>query len=88
MKRKDNSILKKIGNKYMILPFSDHNISIDVILNTNEVGAFIYNALDNDITKEELLNMILEEYEVDERIAKRDLESFLFKMHEKGLLDD
>ena len=77
MKRKDNSILKKIGNKYMILPFSDHNISIDVILNTNEVGAFIYNALDNDITKEELLNMILEEYEVDELIAKRDLESFL-----------
>ena len=88
MKRKNNSILKEIAGKYMILPLSDHNIAIDVILHTNEVGAFIYKNLENDITKEELLNKLLAEYNVDKKTALKDLEEFLASMKEKGLLND
>lgn len=88
MKRKNNSILKKIANKYMILPLSDHNISADVILYTNEVGAFIYDCLEKDTTKEEILAKILKEYEVSGEIASRDLDAFITSMKEKGLLDD
>lgn len=87
MKRKDNSILKKIANSYVILPLSDHNISVDVILNTNEVGAFIYEALETETTKEEILSKLLDVYEIDEQRALKDLESFLAKLDEKGLLD-
>ncbi len=87
MKRKNNSILKEIGNKYMILPLSDHNIAIDVILYTNEVGAFIYNNLENEITKEELLARILNEYSVTEEVALADLDEFLLNMQKKGLID-
>ncbi len=87
MKRKNNSILKEIGNKFMILPLSDHNIAIDVILYTNEVGAFIYNNLENEITKEELLARILNEYSVTEEVALADLDEFLLNMQKKGLID-
>ena len=88
MIKKDNSVLKKIGDKWMILPLSDHNISCDVILYTNEVGAFIYNALENETTKDEILNKILKEYNVDIKRANKDLEAFLNSMKEKGLLND
>ena len=88
MKRKNNSILKKIANKYMILPLSDHNISADVILYTNEVGALIYDELENDTTKEAILDKILSEYAVERAVASKDLDSFINSMREKGLLDD
>ncbi len=86
MKLKDNSMLKKIGNENIILPLSDHNIAVDVILKTNEVGAFIYNCLKEEITKEELLNKILAEYNVDETTALNDLNLFLDLLTKKGLL--
>lgn len=87
MKRKDNSILKMIANSYVILPLSDHNISVDVILNTNEVGAFIYEALETETTKEEILSKLLEVYEIDKDVASKDIDNFLNKLAEKGLLD-
>lgn len=88
MKRKDNSVLKKIGNRWMILPLSDHNISCDVILYTNEVGATIYNALENETTVDEILTKILSEFDVEESRARADLEAFIKSMKEKGLLND
>lgn len=88
MKRKPNSMLKQIDGEYLILPLSDHNISVDVILKTNEVGAFIYELLGGGISQEKLLDSILEEYEVSREQAKKDLEAFLNQMKNKGLLDD
>lgn len=88
MKIKNNSMLKKIGDSFMILPLSDHNVAVDVILNTNEIGAFIYNHLKEDINKEELLSIILDEYEVSFEVANRDLDEFLNSLKQKGLLDD
>ncbi len=87
MKLKENSMLKKIGDRYVILPLSDHNIAVDVILYTNEVGAFIYDHLKDEISKEDLLTLILKEYEVTEEVAKQDLDSFTESLKNKGLLE-
>lgn len=88
MKLKKNSMLKKIGNTYRILPLSDHNVSLDVILKTNEVGAFIYQQLQQEISKEQLLQSILKEYEVSKELALKDMEAFIESLKEKGFLDD
>lgn len=85
---KKNSMLKKIGNTYRILPLSDHNVAADVILKANEVGAFIYQSLQQDITKDQLLDRILAEYEVSRDQALMDMEAFIEALKEKGLLDD
>lgn len=88
MKLKNNSMLKKVGKDYMILPLSDHNVSLDLIFNTNEVGAFIYNLLKNETTKDEIVAAILKEYEVEESIARNDLDEFIENLISKGLLEE
>lgn len=87
MKIKNNNILKKIDNSYVILPLSDHSLELDVILKVNEVGAFIYSCLENETTKEEVLAKILAKYEIDEATASADLEAFLKALSDKGLLE-
>ncbi len=81
-------MLKKIGNTYRILPLSEHNVAADVILKTNEVGAFIYQNLQQDISKEQLLELILGEYMVSKEQALKDMDAFLDGLRQKGLLDD
>ncbi len=86
MKLKNNSILKKIGDTYTILPLSDHSLDLDIILKVNPVGAFIYECLKEETTEEEVLTKILAKYEVSKEIAQADLDEFLAKLNAKGLL--
>ena len=87
MKLKNNSILKKIGDSYTILPLSDHSLELDVILKVNEVGAFIYQCLEQGNTREEILTKILAKYEIDSDTANADLDDFLASLTKKGLLE-
>lgn len=88
MKIKNNSILKNIAGEYVILPLNSYAVSLDVILKTNEVGAFIYNALKNDLTYDELFKLVYDEFEVDTKTLDKDLQDFITSLRKKGLLDD
>ena len=44
--------------------------------------------LQNDVTFEDLLNGIMEEYDVDEDVAKEDIQDFLDKLSNGGILTE
>ena len=52
-----------------------------------ETGAFLWEKLENDTTKEELLKAMLDEYEVTEDIAKKDIDNFITKLKDGNLLE-
>ena len=57
------------------------------MMNLNETGAFLWEKLENDTTKEELLKAMLDEYEVPEDIAKKDIDNFITKLKDGNLLE-
>ena len=57
------------------------------MMNLNETGAFLWEKLENDTTKEELLKAMLDEYEVTEDIAKKDIDNFITKLKDGNLLE-
>ncbi len=86
MKLKKNSILKKIDDQFIIIPLSEHQVEMNVVLKTNKVGAFIYEQLEKNMDKEAILAAILAKYQVTEEVARRDLDTFLKNLDEKGFL--
>ena len=52
------------------------------------MGVFLWNLLQEDITEEELLQKVLREYEVDETVAREDIQEFLDKLVQGGILAD
>lgn len=88
MKRKPDFILRNIAGSNVIVPVGDAAIDFNGIININETGAFVWNLLENDISREAIAQKLLDEYDTDEQTAKRDVDTFLGKLKAADLLTD
>ena len=69
------------------MPVGKATVDFNGMMNLNETGAFLWEKLENDTTKEELLKAMLDEYEVTEDIAKKDIDNFITKLKDGNLLE-
>lgn len=89
MKIKSGFVVQKVGGKYLAVAVGELANEFNALVRMNETGVFMWNKLSEaDLTKEELLALVLQEYEVDEERARRDVEAFIGKLLEAGLFDE
>ena len=79
-------VLREIAGDYIVVPTGKAVLEFNGLISVNEVGASIWNMLQKEVTFEELLQGILNEYDVEEEIAKQDIQEFLDKLIENGIL--
>lgn len=87
MKIKDNYMLRKVADAYVVVPVGKAVAEFNGMINLNSVGAFIWNQLETDSTFEEVLEAMLKEYEVDKETAKKDLVFFINELKSSNLLE-
>lgn len=88
MKIKENFMLRKVADCYVVVPIGAAVADFNGMINLNEAGAFLWQALENDTTPDAVVNALLEQYEVDEATAKKDVEKFIAQLREASLLDE
>lgn len=86
MQVKGNLILREIADSWIIVPVSEMVIEFNGLMNLSESGSFLWKKLVEGAETSELTSMLLEKYEVDEETAKADVQEFVDKLQEKGLL--
>ena len=52
----------------------------------NPVGGKIYSMLDGKHTADDIVRALIDEFDVSEEVARRDLDAFLDELREKGML--
>lgn len=88
MKIKNGFVLRKVANQYMAVPVGTRAKELHGMIALNETGAFFWEQLQSDRTKEELVSALLAEYEVDENTASNSVERFVKELREQGVLED
>jgi hypothetical protein len=88
MKIKEGFLLREIAECYIVVPVGSRVIDFKGLMTLNNSGYFIWNHLIEENTYDNLLDSILQEYEVDEETAKKDLDEFLDKAWESGVLEE
>lgn len=86
MKLKYDFAVREIMGEYVIVPLGEGALEFAGMISTTETGAFLVEALKNDVTREALLKRILEEFEIDEQTALGDLDEFLNRLRDLHLL--
>lgn len=86
MKIKEGFILRQIAGNYIVIAVGDEAVDFNGMITVNETGAFLWNVLSGGATKEEMLEKLMSEYEVDEETAKKDITDFLYKLNDGKLL--
>lgn len=88
MKIKSGFVLREIAGAPVIIPVGERVIEFKGMLMPNETGSFIWRKLTAEITYDDLLSAILDEYEVDEATARADLDGFLAEARKIGAIDE
>ncbi len=87
MKIKEGFALRKIAGEFIVMPTGDNIARFDGAIALNEVAAFIFEALQNLASKEDLLIAVLNEYDVDKDVAQKDIDAITAQFAEMGIIE-
>lgn len=79
-------VLREVVGDYIIIPTGKTVLDFNGLITVNEVGAFLWNLLQEDVTEDDLVREVLAEYEVDEKVAREDIQEFLGNLEVGGIL--
>ena len=88
MKVKPEYMLRKVVETYVIIGTGDAAYAPNQIMSLNETGAFLWKALEQGAQRQELVDSLTREYDVDAPTAERDLDAFLAALRERNLIDE
>lgn len=88
MKIKDGFILKNVAGNYIIVPVGGELVDLGAMITANETGAFLWEKLKEDVSKDELAAALMNEYDVEENIAREDIDAFLDILKKNKMLNE
>lgn len=84
MKIKEGFILREVAGDVVVLPSGD--LEINAMITLNETAAFLWKAMEKDITREELIAASVKEYKVDEKTAAEAIDGFVEQLKANDFL--
>lgn len=88
MKIKENFALRQVADTWCVLPLAEETLNLKGMLTLNDSGAFLWKALEEEISREELATAMLNEYDIDSMTAEADIDEFLNKLRQVGCLEE
>ena len=86
MKLKPDFQIVQMADDYMLVPTGDQIDSFNGTVILNEVSAFILNQLKEDLEKEDLVERLVMEFDVESATAREDVDVAVEKMKQIGIL--
>lgn len=77
MRFKKEFIEREIVGETVLIPTGETAAHFNGLISVNELGRFIWDNYENAKDEDDLLQKILDEYEVEKEVAKVDLDEFL-----------
>ena len=87
MKIKNGYMLREVAGEAVVVPTGEATLNFQGIISLNETGALLWTELEQGCEKKDLVQALLDEYEVDAETAEKDVNEFLKRADDAGLID-
>ena len=88
MKAKPGFNLRNVCGEQVIVAEGRENIDFSNIISMNETSAYLWNAIqDKDFTVDDLVELLMQEYDVDEQTARKDAQALAKQWLEAGICE-
>ena len=88
MKAKPGFVLRTIADEYMLMPIDENIAKFNGAVLLNKVSAFIWEKLQVPVSREDLLSVLLEKFDVEEDAASKDLDAVLEQLKQLEMIED
>jgi len=87
MKIKKGFIVRQVGKDYVVAAVGEQSKHFNGIIRLNGSAKFIWEMLERDCEKEDIVQALLETYDTNETQAAKDVDSFIAKLREAEILE-
>ena len=87
MKIKDGFVKREIAGSYIVVPVGYTFEEFNGMITLNESGSFFWDCFKKDITLEQAVKMVTDEYDIDPQTAAKDIENFIELLKTNNLLE-
>lgn len=87
MKIQSGYMLREVGGESIVVPVGSRTVDLRGIIKLNGTAAFLWKLLQNDCAAHELVAALLNEFDIDEATAARDVDAFLESLKQNHLLE-
>ena len=87
LKVKEDFILRKVSDSYIVVPVGDAVVDFSGMVNLNESGALLFKELQKGAQEDDLVKSLLDEYDVSEETARADVKIFISKVKDAGIIE-
>ncbi len=88
MKIKSGFAKREIAGSNIVVPVGRQSIDFNGMITLNDSAAFFWDCFCNDISIDEAVKMVTEEYDVDSNTAKKDITNFINMLKEHNLIEE
>lgn len=88
MRLKDGFKLVDVVGDFTLIPVGEDATSFGGYVALNAVSAFLIRQMASDITEQELVLRLMEEYEIDEETAKESVDDAIAMLREIGVIHE
>jgi len=85
---KQGFVLRNVVDEHILMPTGDNIGKFNGSVIMNEVSAFIWDKLQNPISREDILQAVLDEFDVEKDVAEADLDELLKTLNEYGIIEE
>jgi hypothetical protein len=86
MKRKSGFIVRKISGQNVAVAVGETSKSFHGMIKLNDSALIIWNALANDVTEDDIVAAVLEEYDAPKDQVSADVHNFVEVLRDAGII--
>lgn len=79
-------IFRKVAKEHLLIPTGEVALKVKGLVAMSESGSLLYQKLQQDCTKEDLVAALKAEYDVSQTVAEQDVDAFLDQMRQLEML--
>lgn len=87
MKINDNFIVKNIAGEIVLIPTGNASQYFNGLISTNSVAGFIWEHMESCSSPEEMVQLVIKAYDVEEKRARKEVLSFLDTLKIAGMIE-
>ncbi len=87
MKLKSGFVVHAIGNEHIVVPVGENTVNFKGIIKLNSSGKLLWDRMQQEFTLDDLVNTLLENYEIDEATAAKHAEAFLQNLINNSIVE-
>lgn len=87
MKRSENFVLKELMGSFVLVPVGEAAMNLNGVITLNESAKVLWDAAEGEFELEDLVDVLVKEYEVDIQTATEGAKVFLNRMKEEGCIE-